>query len=193
MKKLNVTLIGNSPLIMHSPKCVNPLHPISIEMKKYTSKKKKTEEDLLKISDLEWESGVYWDDTVGLHIPNECIKATIQNGAKANRKGADISKYLQVDTLMAPVNISEPQNYEVLKTDNRYRDVRSVCVQRNRVIRTRPRFNTWKVTFDISYDENMMDISTIINAIEYAGNYIGLCEMRDRGYGRFSANIVEVA
>ena len=63
MKKLNVTLIGNSPLIMHSPKCVNPLHPISIEMKKYTSKKKKTEEDLLKISDLEWESGVYWDDT----------------------------------------------------------------------------------------------------------------------------------
>ena len=46
MKKLNVTLIGNSPLIMHSPKCVNPLHPISIEMKKYTSKKKKTEEEI---------------------------------------------------------------------------------------------------------------------------------------------------
>ena len=46
MKKLNVTLIGDSPLIMHSPKCVNPLHPISLEMKKYTSKKKKTEEDV---------------------------------------------------------------------------------------------------------------------------------------------------
>ena len=51
----------------------------------------------------------------------------------------------------------------------------------------------YTTNFDFYYDENMMDISTIINAIEYAGNYVGLCEMRDRGYGRFSANIVEVA
>lgn len=42
-------------------------------------------------------------------------------------------------------------------------------------------------------DENMMDLNTIIDALEYAGSYVGLCEMRDRGYGRFSANIVEVA
>ena len=107
MKKLNVTLVGNSPLIMHSPKCVNPLHPISLEMKKYTSKRKKTDEDYLKISDLEWESGVYWDDKIGLYIPNECIKATIQNGAKANRKGTDIAKFLQIMTLMAPLDIFE--------------------------------------------------------------------------------------
>nr|DAL79050.1 MAG TPA: hypothetical protein [Caudoviricetes sp.] len=193
MKKLNVTLVGNSPLIMHSPKCVNPLHPISLEMKKYTSKRKKTDEDYLKISDLEWESGVYWDDKIGLYIPNECIKATIQNGAKANRKGTDIAKFLQIMTLMAPLDIFEEQNYEVLRTDNRYRDVRSVCIKKSRVNRTRPRFNTWKTTFEIVYDENMMDLNTIIDALEYAGSYVGLCEMRDRGYGRFSANIVEVA
>ena len=41
MKKLNVTLIGNSPLIMHSPKCVNPLHPISIEMKSTLLRRKR--------------------------------------------------------------------------------------------------------------------------------------------------------
>lgn len=193
MKKLNVTLIGDSPLIMHSPKCVNPLHPISLEMKKYTSKKKKTEEDLLKISDLEWESGVYWDDNIGLYIPNECIKATLQNGAKMNKKGSDIAKYCQVSTLMCPVDISETQNYDILKTDNRYRDVRSVCVMRSRVIRTRPRFNTWKTTFELVYEEDKIDLDVIITAFENAGNYIGLCEMRDRGYGKFSTNIVEVA
>ena len=43
-KHLRVTFKGISPLIMHSCKCVNPLHPISLEMKKYTSKRKKTEE-----------------------------------------------------------------------------------------------------------------------------------------------------
>lgn len=193
MRQLHITFIGDSPLIMHSPKCVNPLHPIAVRMKEFTSKRKKTEEDLLAISDLEWEAGVYWDDNIGLHIPNECIKATIQNGAKQNKKGKDIAKYLQVATLMAPLNIGEEQDYERLKSDMRYRDVRSVCVQRSRVNRTRPRFNTWSTEFDVVYDEAMLDLTTIVSALEYAGSYVGICEMRDRGYGRFSVNIQEVA
>lgn len=192
MKQLHITLIGDSPLIMHSPKCVNPLHPVALKLKELNSKRKKTEEDYLAISDLEWEAGVYWDDGVGLHIPNECIKATIQNGAKQNKKGKDIAKYLQVTTLMAPLNISEEQDYEKLRTDIRYRDVRNVRIGQSRVMRTRPRFNTWSAEFDVVYDEKMLDIDTIVTALEYAGGYVGVCEMRDRGYGRFSVNIQEV-
>lgn len=192
MKNIHVTLYGTSPLIMHSPKCVNPLHPISLKMKEYTSKRKKTEDDLLKISDLEWESGVYWDDSVGLHIPNECLAATLVNGAKANKKGSHVSKYCHIQTLMAPLDIGEVQDYEKLRTDNRYRDVRSVCVQRARVIRTRPRFNTWSTEFDMLVEDDKIDMSDIVLALENAGNYIGLCEMRDKGYGRFNAKIEEI-
>lgn len=192
MKNIHVTLYGTSPLIMHSPKCVNPLHPISLKMKEYTSKRKKTEDDLLKISDLEWESGVYWDDSVGLHIPNECLAATLVNGAKANKKGSHVSKYCHIQTLMAPLDIGEVQDYEKLRNDNRYRDVRSVCVQRARVIRTRPRFNTWSTEFDMLVEDDKIDMSDIVLALENAGNYIGLCEMRDKGYGRFNAKIEEI-
>ena len=192
MKTLRVTLNGTSPLLMHSPKCVNPLHPISIKMKEYTSKRKKTEDDLMKISDLEWESGVYWDDNVGLHIPNECIVATLKSGAKANKKGTDVAKYCIVNTLMAPLDIGEIQDYEKMKTDVRYRDVRSVCVQRARVIRTRPRFNTWRTQFEMVYMEDKIDLSVIETALEYAGSYVGICEMRDRGYGRFNVIIEEL-
>ncbi len=94
---------------------------------------------------------------------------------------------------MVPLNIGEEQDYEKLRADIRYRDVRSVCVQRSRVNRTRPRFNTWSTEFDVVYDETMLDLATIIAALEYAGSYVGVCEMRDRGYGRFSANIQEIA
>ena len=86
MKNLKVTWKGISPLIMHSCQCVNPLHPIAKELKKYTSKKNKTDEDLVKISDLEWEAGAYWKDGMGLYIPAENVEATIINGAKANKK-----------------------------------------------------------------------------------------------------------
>jgi hypothetical protein len=79
MKNLKVTWKGTTPLIMHSCQCVNPLHPIAKELKKYTSKRNKTEEDLIKISDLEWESGAYWKDGLGLYIPAENVEATVYN------------------------------------------------------------------------------------------------------------------
>ena len=87
MKKLHVTLNGTNTLMMHSPKTVNPLHPLAIELKKYTSKRKKTEDDLEKISELEWEAGLYYDENNGLHIPVECIQKTLQNGAKLFKAG----------------------------------------------------------------------------------------------------------
>ena len=192
MKKLRVTLYGKSPLIMHSPKCVNPLHPIAMEMKKYTSKRKKTEEDLLKISDLEWEAGVYWDDNIGLHIPNECIAATLLGGAKFNKNGTAIARYCHITTPLAQLDIGEAQDYDVLKKDNRFRDVRSVCVQRSRVNRTRPRFNTWATQFEMFFEDDKIDLGAVIMAIENAGNYVGLCEMRDRGYGHFDARVEEI-
>lgn len=192
MRKLLVNIEGTQPLIMHSPKAANPLHPLAIELKKYTSKRKKTAEDHQMISDLEWRAYVYWDETVGLHIPNECIAKTIENGAKAYRKGSDMRKFLSVDTLMAPVDILEEQNYDKLKTDLKYRDVRTVAIKKERVCRTRPRFNTWRCAFELSYDEHNLDLETLVNAIEYAGKYVGICEMRDMGYGRFTTVVTEL-
>ena len=192
MKKLHVTLYGTSPLIMHSPKCVNPLHPIAVRMKQYTSKRKKTDDDLMKISDLEWEAGVYWDDNVGLHIPNECIAATLQNGAKFNKNGTAVARYCHIATPLCPLDIGEVQDYNVLKSDNRFRDVRSVCVQRSRVNRTRPRFNTWATQFEMFFEEDKIDFEAVKLAMENAGSYVGICEMRDRGYGHFNVRIEEI-
>lgn len=191
MKKLHITLNGTTPLIMNSPKCVNPLHPIAKQMKPLTSKKKKSEADLEAISDLEWEAGVYWDDNIGLVIPNECIAAAFLEGAKMNKNGSAFQKYVQVVDSLAPLDIGEVQNYQKMKVDPRFRDVRSVCVMRARVIRTRPRFNTWRCEFNIMYDENKIDTDVIALAIENSGNYVGICEMRKMGYGRFAASIEE--
>ena len=193
MKNLKTTWKGISPLIMHSCQCVNPLHPISKELRKYTEKKNKdkTEEDLLKISDLEWEAGAYWKDGIGLYIPAENVEATIRNGAKANRKGKDIEKYVTVTDLYIPFNYGENLTKEELITNYEYRDTRIMTVQRAKVLRTRPRFDQWNITFNIMYNEEKIDIDTIVNAIEYAGNYVGLCDSRPK-YGKFVATIEEV-
>lgn len=191
MKTLRVTWKGVSPLIMHSCKCVNPLHPIAREMKKYTSKKKKTEEDLLKIADLEWEAGAYWQDGLGLYIPSENIEATLRNGAKTYKKGKDFEKYVNVTDLIIPLDYGENLSKEELIKDFRYRDTRVMTVQRARIVRTRPRFNQWQIIFNLSYDETKIDLDTIINCMEYSGSYIGVCDSRPR-YGQFVATVEEL-
>lgn len=192
MKKLHIKLNGANTLLMHSPKTVNPLHPMAIKIKGFTSKLKKTEDDLQKISELEWEAGLYYDETNGLHIPVECLQKTLENGAKLFKMGKDIQRYVQFVGTVAPLDIGVPFDLEKMRHDMKYYDVRTVAVKRSRVIRTRPRFDVWRCEFDILYDEAHIDIDTIAKALENAGQYVGLCDGRQLGYGRFVAAIYEV-
>lgn len=191
MKTIKCEFHGISPLIMHSCKCVNPLHPLSIEIKKVTFIRKKTEEDQIKLSDLEWEGGLYWDDNIGLYIPAENIEATVREGAKARKKGKDIVRGFMCEDLKAPLDIGVKLTKDQLRDDYNYRDVRSMKVKQARVMRTRPRFNTWNCTFLASYDENLLNFNDIRDAIEYSGQYVGLCDSRPK-YGKFTAKITEL-
>lgn len=191
MKNLLVTWKGLSPLIMHSCQCVNPLHPIARELKKYTSKRTKTEEDLLKISDLEWESGAYWKDDIGLYIPGENVEATIRNGAKLNKQGKNIERFVSVTDLYIPLDYGEKLTKEQLINNYEYRDTRIMVVQRSKVVRTRPRFDQWKIQFNLMYDEEKIDLDTIIQALENAGKYVGLCDSRPK-YGKFAVIVEEL-
>lgn len=191
MKKLQVTWIGETPLIMHSCQCVNPLHPIAKELKKYTGKRTKTDEDYEIISDLEWESGAYWKDDIGLYVPAENIEATIINGGKANKKGTDIKKFVSVEEVYVPLQVrGNPTKTEML-ADYKYRDVRQMVVNRARITRTRPRFDSWELTFTLIYEETKIDIETIANALEFAGAYVGLCDSRPK-YGKFVSKVEEL-
>lgn len=182
---------GLTPLLMHSCDGVNPLHPITREIKKYTSKRTKTEEDLATISDLEWESGLYYDDEIGVYIPAENIEASFIEGAKATKKGKDLQKYCSVLDFRIPLDYGSQKTKDELKTDMSFRDVRAVNIMRSKVTRTRPRFNSWKIAFNYAYDETKIDLDTIKNAIEYAGSYVGMCDNRPK-YGKFSSLIEEI-
>lgn len=191
MRNLEITWKGVTPLIMHSCQGVNPLNPITIELKKYTSKRTKTEDDLIKISDLEWESGAYWKDGLGLYIPAENIEATIINGAKARKKGKDFQKYCEVVDLYIPLDYGENLTKEQLIRNYEYRDTRAMTVMRSKVLRTRPRFDKWKIVFHMQYNEECIDLNTVIEALEYAGSYVGLCDSRPK-YGKFSVVVKEI-
>lgn len=191
MKTINIELKGLSPLLMHSCRGVNPLDPLVIELKKLTAKRNKTEEDLRLISDIEWELSLYYDDNIGLYIPAECFEACVKEAAKKQKKGKAIVCGFSCLDMLNPLDISENLTKEQMRSDYRFRDVRCMCVQKSRVMRTRGRFNMWKCSFLATYDESILDFRTIMDAIEYAGNYVGLCDSRPR-YGKFAAKVTEI-
>jgi len=94
--------------------------------------------------------------------------------------------------LYAPLDYGEVLTKEQLLADPQYRDVRVMTVNRAKILRTRPRFDTWKITFDMMYDENKIDIETIANAMDFAGLYVGLCDSRPK-YGKFTAIVNEAS
>ena len=191
MKKIKCEFHGISPIILHSCQCVNPLHPLSIEMKKITSIRTKTEEDIVNLSKLEWESGLYYDEKIGVYIPAENVEAAVREGAKARKKGKDIVRGFQCETMMIPLNIGENLTLEQMRDDPRFYDVRSMKVKQSRVMRTRPRFNMWNISFTAMYDENLMNFKDVVDAIEYAGQYVGMCDSRPK-YGKFVARVEEI-
>lgn len=205
MKNLQINWKGTTPLIMHSCKCVNPLHTISKELSKYTSKrgKSKTEEDFVIISKLEWLGGAYlvndeftdindyFEKDNDLYIPAQNIEATIINAAKTFKLGTAVEKYCKVIDDKNSFNYGEKKPIKELIEDKRYQDVRPMGVMGKKVIRTRPRFDRWETTFVYQYDEDKINLDSIVNAIEYAGQYVGLCDSRPK-YGKFVAIIQEL-
>ena len=195
MKSINVKMNGISPILMNNPRGVNPLHPLVIKKNEITAlptKQKKTIENLMRVSDLEWEIGVYWDDSVGLYVPNECIIGSLTDGAKMSRNGTTIKKACQVIESIVPLDIGETQDYEKMRCDIRFRDVRSVVIQRSRVTKTRPRFNTWRCEFTLMYDDALTDVAMIGAAFDAAGKYCGIFDNRKNGYGRYATIITEL-
>lgn len=204
MKTLKVTWKGISPLIMHSCKCVNPLHPIQVLVKELTAKRKKTEEDLNRLADLEWMGGAYVMDNAdiqwaygkkvkdfNLYIPAENVEATLINGAKSFKKGTDVEKYCDVLDLYIPFDYGEKLAADDIVHRYEYRDTRAMNVMRNKVMRTRPRFDQWRIEFTMAYEETKIDLKTIVDAMEYAGQYVGLCDSRPK-YGKFVPLVEEV-
>ena len=58
-------------------------------------------------------------------------------------------------------------------------------MQRNRMMRTRPRFNEWQVKIDVQYDPQLLNPSEVAAIVRRAGEEVGFCDWRPK-FGRFS-------
>ena len=190
MKTLSAKLTGISPLILHNGALANPLNPIVKKIKPMTSKKKKTEEDMQKIMELEWLGSLYTNAKGQIVIPDTMLEATLIGAAKKNRRGKQFQAGVFSNERNFVLDYEGPKEAEKLKDDENFQLDVMVRVQQNKVLRRRPIFHNWGVTVSIKYDETQVSVGDVIEALEIAGSVVGFGDWRPK-FGRFDVEILK--
>ena len=184
MKTFKARLVGDAALLMHSCAGLDKFNTIAREISKLTSKKKKTDDDLLEIKRLEWHQGLYLDSSGAVAIPADNIIAVVIEGARKSKLGKQASAGVFESSDFYPLIYDGPKDITALYADGRFCDYRPVRNQQNRVMRSRPIFREWSVDILLQFDETIIDPDSLFNAVKVAGEQVGLGDFRPR-YGRF--------
>lgn len=186
-----VSLQGLSPLVMHNGQLADPLNEFSKAIKSVSSKRKKTDADLAQLADVEWRGGLYVNADGRPVIPSRVLEATIAKGATRSKEGKQALSGMFVETDGVLTFANDGKSVDEMCADPFFRLTVGVRVGQARVMRTRPIFHDWAVSFEVSAStEVVADKATLHRWLTDAGAFIGLCDYRPR-YGRFAVTKFE--
>ena len=169
---------------MHNGQTVDPLNRYSKAIKSISSKRNKTEADYEDMARLEWEAGLYLKDGK-IILPGILIEATIREGGKTKKLGKVVLGAVFCDADPELEFAESGETPDELWKDENHRLVAKVNIQRNSIMRTRPKFDEWSAEFELNYDETQIDEKTLLEIIEIGGTK-GVGDWRPK-FGRFQA------
>lgn len=194
MQEFRVSFASDrNPLVMHNIRLASPLDAYSQQLKRLNAKRQKTEDDYLAISRVEWEGGLYFDDEIGVYLPASYPQRVMLESAKITKDG---TRYKRSVVCMAEdggarikLNYDGPTDLDEMWEDERLRDVRMVSVGMSKVLRTRPRFENWSLSFNVAVEESVMDPGVFTEIAERSGRLIGIGEAPEGLRARFDVTV----
>jgi len=178
---------------MHNGLMADPTNPFTRRIKEIVSKgsKKLTDSDYEERDRLEWEAGLYWDDKDGAIIPSDNIERCVQLGAQKSRIGKDVQAAVFCSTPHTKLDYDGPRDKDKMFAANgKFILRKGVAIQKSRLIRVRPMFPTgWNISFDLEYDDTILNEKSLIKAMQDAGAVVGLGDWRPK-FGRFAVEIL---
>lgn len=186
-ERIHFQITGAAPLVCHNGQLADPLNHFSKELKRVSGKRKKTEADYAEMARIEFLGGLY---LVGGEpcIPGEVLEAAFIVSAKKVRMGPQAKAGVISDGMFA-IEYDGPRTPEALWADERFRLVKAVKVQQNRIMRTRPIFRDWSAHVSFDYLPSMLNRTDVIETVERMGTEVGIGDWRPR-FGRFQVEVV---
>ena len=126
------------------------------------------------------DRAVYRNANGECYVPSSWIEAALRDTAKEFKgKGRASLK----GTVLASVFV-DPEQIPLGRKDYDEIDRRPAVIQRQRIVKSRPRFNKWEVEFTINFDETRIAKGTLKDVLEEAGKTKGIGDYRPK-FGRF--------
>lgn len=169
MKKINVTIKGISPLLMHR----FPSEPIEAIEKK----SKEEQAEIACYRTLEGE----------LYIPGVAVTRALVNGATYSKGKGRASLQKQ-----AAACLFIDKEYLILDSQKYIIDERAVVVPatKGRIMRYRPRFDAWLVSFELHYDETLLTENQVRQIVDSTGSRVGILDFRPEHKGNCGRFVV---
>lgn len=187
MKTLRFKVVGTQPLMLNNNQTVNPFNHYAKKLKEFTSKRKKTEEDMLALYGLQFESSLYLaSDGKTYIIPADHFWKSICTAAKEVKLGKKFEQSFQIfdDCVLdfPEKNLSPSELYE----ESSHVDIRvGTIMGKSKVPVCRAIFNEWKTEVVCHFDETQIDEKDVIKIFEIAGLRYGVGTYRKK-FGKFT-------
>lgn len=189
LKRLRIKIKGIAPLLMHNGQLANPLNKWSKAMKAITSKRKKTDDDLIELQHLEFLGSLYGGDKGQPVIPGDVIDGFFAKAARTIKKGKQGMAGVSCDGVW-PLIYKGPKDPEKLWEDGGFTDVRGCRVNQAKVMRTRPIFADWALEFEIKFDNELLDLGEIKQILDAGMSTNGIGDYTPK-YGRFEVEKID--
>lgn len=173
IQRLQITVEGVKPLLTHNPESMGIVADAARGSR-------------IPSSEDEAEAGVYRleDGTCG--IKGEAFRSSIL-GAAGAWKGKNRATMKSKLAHIVVIDELVPLRYKDSKPIKEYTiDRRRAIVQRQGIIRSRPRFDEWRATFTLEFDPKLVgDPKMIVDIAADAGNRMGVGDYRPQKNGPF--------
>lgn len=183
MKTIRFKVTGTTALMLNNPQTVNPFNEYSKMLKPLTSKRTKTEDDLMEISRIKFLSSLYVSNGAYI-IPAQHFEKSVIEAAKERKLGKKFERSFRIFN-DCPLYFKDKDNTpEQLYNLGVYVDIRAVGIKQSKITTTRAIFPEWGTVLECFYDETQLDEKDILEIFEIAGLRYGIGTYR-RLYGKY--------
>jgi len=196
IKSLKAKFSGLNPLLQNNAQTVDIFNKYSKLKKPLTSKRTKTDEDVLELRNIEVESKVYFDEKLKIYVPQKWVMASLAKNSWATIK-------VKKDHVRAAIFIVEDKvslKYDGMEVVKKIKDVvkndkfvTTLILPQGqvRLAKSFPIFHKWSFEFTIEYDDTIFNKGELTSLLEYCAKYNGFGDFRPT-YGRALCEVSNV-
>jgi len=194
IKSATLTYTGLNNLLLNNPQTVDRFNHFSRRMAEISAKKtRRTDDDHLEYRNLDLASKIYWDDEIGVYVPETWVSESIATSAFNTVKVSKAKVRGALFVTEPKLALKYDKQEKVKKRDDivhneHFRFLIALPQGQSRVVKAFPIFHKWSFSTTVEFDDAILDHNMLKRICEYSAKYVGFGDLRPT-FGRATVEV----